>query len=698
MQRFGPALDHALDRESGGLVALVRTVEFAAVDQRAAVVGHHGVVQRGSFAGAGLDDFVLQAAGGGDNARFFCILGEKGLAFGQVFTGDALQLGEAAFARLDLVLVFDMAHLHVAQCRAGARLAVFHALHKGIEVDFNALGLEVFDDVDAVGIAGFLFERLQRGSLAECGGRQRGANEYGLAEFHVWFFLCSAVRRNIAVAPLQFKRPACRRRRRRGVTFCACVVPTPGHGHELSPMRSVHQEHVVASTVTMLKSAILFLLFTLTGFSGMAMSALPVSINGQEMPSLAPIVEKTRPAVVNIATRGTVNVNVNPFFNHPAFRPFFRNMPQQRETKSLGSGVVIDADKGYIITNHHVVDGADEIVITMHDGKQFEARIVGSDQAADVALLQADIDDLVEIPMGDSDKLRIGDFTIAIGNPFGLGQTVTSGIVSALGRTGLGIESYENFIQTDASINPGNSGGALVNLKGELIGINTAILAAGGNGNVGIGFAIPINMARQLVEQIIEFGEVRRGMLGVIMQNLTPELSRAFGLDLHKGVVISRVIEDSAAEKAGIQAGDVVLSINGKKVESASGMRNMVGLMRVGESMDITVIRDKREVRLTAVIQDAELESLAGERLDTKLAGAVIKESGEAGESYLEVAEVEQGSPAWNAHLRKGDIIISVNRIPVKTIEQFRKVVANNSAQILLNIQRGRNAMFILIQ
>ena len=451
----------------------------------------------------------------------------------------------------------------------------------------------------------------------------------------------------------------------------------------------------------MLRSVILFLVFSLSGFSGMAMSALPASVNGQEVPSLAPIVEKTRPAVVNIATRGKVNVGNNPVLNNPMFKYFFRgypNAPQQRETRSLGSGVVIDAEKGFIITNHHVIASADEIAITMHDGQQFEARVVGSDPEADIALLQADIDGLVEIPMGDSDKLRIGDFTIAIGNPFGLGQTVTSGIVSALGRTGLGIEGYENFIQTDASINPGNSGGALVNLKGELIGINTAILAAGGNGNVGIGFAIPINMARQLVDQLIEYGEVRRGMLGVIMQNLTPQLSKAFGLDLHKGVVISRVIEDSAAEKAGLKAGDVVRSINGKEVESASAMRNMVGLMRVGDEMDITVIRDKEEVKLTAVIQTAELESLPGEKLDTKLAGAIIKEVGENNDRHLEVMSVEQGSPAWNAHLREGDIIISVNRVLVKTIEQFREIVNKNNNQILLNIQRGRNAMFILIQ
>ncbi len=453
--------------------------------------------------------------------------------------------------------------------------------------------------------------------------------------------------------------------------------------------------------MSIFRSTALFIVASFTAFSGLAMGALPVSVDGQALPSLAPMVEKTRPAVVNIATRGTVNVQNNPLLNDPFFKRFFRgfqNSPQQRETKSLGSGVVIDADKGYILTNHHVVAGAEQISITMHDGKQYEASLVGSDPEADVALIQADIDDLVALPMGNSDTVRVGDFAVAIGNPFGLGQTVTSGIISALGRTGLGIEGYENFIQTDASINPGNSGGALVNLNGELIGINTAILAAGGNGNVGIGFAIPINMARQLVDQLIEYGEVRRGMLGVVMQNLTPELSQAFGLDMHQGVVISQVIENSAAEKAGVKAGDVVLSINGKEVKTASKMRNVVGLMRVDESMEMKVIRENKELILTAVIQPAVADSMSGDKLNARLAGAEIEQAGEGKKEHLVVVKVKQGSPAWNAALREGDIIISVNRVLVKTIEHFQKVVGKDDKQILLNIQRGRNAMFILIR
>jgi serine protease Do/serine protease DegQ len=292
----------------------------------------------------------------------------------------------------------------------------------------------------------------------------------------------------------------------------------------------------------------------------------------------------------------------------------------------------------------------------------------------------------------------VGDFTVAIGNPFGLGQSVTSGIISALGRTGLGIEGYEDFIQTDASINPGNSGGALVNLRGELIGINTAIIASGGSGNVGIGFAIPINMVRELTSQLIEYGEVRRGMLGVIMQNMTPELARAFGMDIHQGVVISQVIENSAASKAGLKAGDVIDEINGVKVKSASAMRNMVGLMRVGDKMDITVIRDGKKKKLVAYIEGTAEESLAGEKVNPRLAGAKIEVREDNGSKYLVLSDVANGSAAWHAGLRKDDLILSANRALVKTLSDLKSMVSYTDKQILLNVQRGQTALFILIQ
>ena len=449
------------------------------------------------------------------------------------------------------------------------------------------------------------------------------------------------------------------------------------------------------------KNLILLLSLLISTLSGTAFARVTPTDDGQSLPSLAPIVERTRPAVVNIATTGHIDVQKHPLLNDPFFKRFFEgysDIPQRRETKSLGSGVVIDADKGYIVTNHHVVEGAQEIAVTMHNGHHFKAKLIGTDPEADVAVLQTDIKGLEAIPFGDSDKLRVGDFAVAIGNPFGLGQTVTSGIVSALGRTGLGIEGYENFIQTDASINPGNSGGALVNLRGELIGINTAILAAGGSGNVGIGFAIPINMVRQIADQLIEYGEVRRGMLGVIMQNLTSELSQAFGLDLHQGVVISQVIEDTAAEEAGLKVGDVVITIDDAPVKSASAMRNMVGLLRVGDAMDITVIREGKKKTMTAVIREARDVTLSGTRLNQGLAGATIEEKEKNGKSYLVVTEVEQGSAAWNAHLREGDIILSVNRRAVQTLDELQKIIGNKDSQILLNIQRGRTALFVLIQ
>ena len=436
-------------------------------------------------------------------------------------------------------------------------------------------------------------------------------------------------------------------------------------------------------------------------FSTNISAALPGSVEGEALPSLAPMIEKIVPAVVNIATRGSVDVENHPLLNDPLFKRFFKgfeNMPQRKEVKSLGSGVIIDAEAGYIVTNFHVIDGADEISVTLHDGQHLEAKLVGSDPEADVAILQVEHDGLVSIPFSDSSKLRVGDFAVAIGNPFGLSQTVTSGIISALGRSGLGIEGYEDFIQTDASINPGNSGGALVNLRGELIGINTAILASGGAGNVGIGFAIPINMVRELTDQLIEYGEVRRGMLGVIMQNLTPELSRAFGLDMHQGVVISQVIEDSAASKAGLKAGDIVSTINGTQVKSASSMRNMVGLMRVGERMDIVVLRDGEKKKLVAYIEDEIEETIAGEKINPMLEGATFESLEEGNNKALLVGDVVRGSPAWQARLRKDDLILSVNRKLVKTLSDLKSIVSPNDKQILLNVQRGNTALFIFIQ
>ena len=347
-------------------------------------------------------------------------------------------------------------------------------------------------------------------------------------------------------------------------------------------------------------------------------AALPaVTAEGDALPSLAPMLEKTSPAVVNIAIETRVRAARNPLMNDPFFRRFFdmpeRQRPSERRAASAGSGVIVDAAEGYVLTNAHVVKNADNIEVTLTDGRELSAELVGVDEEVDLAVLKLEESDrLTQIAIADSTGLRVGDFVVAIGNPFGLGQTVTSGIVSALGRTGLGIEGYESFIQTDASINPGNSGGALVNLRGELVGINTAILAPAG-GNVGIGFAIPTEMAENVMQQLIEHGEVRRGMLGVTIQDLTAELAEAFGVERQRGVVITQVVEDSAAEKAGLKSGDVVTAVDGRPVNRAADLRNKVGMAPVGEKVELSILRDGKKKDVTAVISESSRETAGGE-------------------------------------------------------------------------------------
>ena len=441
----------------------------------------------------------------------------------------------------------------------------------------------------------------------------------------------------------------------------------------------------------------------LTGISKIALAGLPVSVGGEALPTLAPMLEKVTPSVVNIATSGTV-VQQSPLFNDPFFRRFFDAPQQKRQRKrtGLGSGVILDAKEGYIVTNNHVIEKADDIVVTLSDGRKLEASIVGRDPGADVAIIQVEAKNLTAIKTANSDNLRVGDFVVAIGNPFGLGQTVTSGIVSALGRSGLGIESYEDFIQTDASINPGNSGGALVNLRGELIGINTAIVGPNG-GSVGIGFAIPVNMAQQIIAQLIEHGEVKRGRLGFTAQDLTPELAEAFDIDHHRGVVVARVEDESAAEKAGMRAGDVIVSVNGDAVDDSADVRNMIGLIRVGTKIEIDIVRDGKKKRLVAKIAEKKTKSIAGNKLSNKLAGAELTltelehRNGEATPVVL-ISKLEPGSPAGNSGLRGGDIILSVNKRPVSTFEEMGEAIKIESRGLLLNVQRGNRGLFILIR
>ncbi|HFC53971.1 MAG TPA: DegQ family serine endoprotease [Gammaproteobacteria bacterium] len=438
--------------------------------------------------------------------------------------------------------------------------------------------------------------------------------------------------------------------------------------------------------------------------AGEALAALPaVDSGGTALPTLAPMLEKATPAVVNIATRGRVRVRENPLFNDPFFRHFFDlpQRPRERLTQSLGSGVVVDAGKGYILTNNHVIEKADEIEVTLRDGRKLKAELVGSDPATDIAVIKVKRDGLTALPLADSDRLRVGDFVVAIGNPFGLGQTVTSGIVSALGRTGLGIEGYEDFIQTDASINPGNSGGALVNLRGELVGINTAIFSQSG-GNIGIGFAIPINMAREVMQQLIEHGRVERGVLGVQVQDLTPELARAFAIPNRRGVVISAVVPGSAAEKAGLKTGDIIVAVNGRPVEDSADVRNRIGLIRVGSRVELKILRDGKERIVHATIGEEQHAEMRGEELHPYLEGAVLGEIGENSPLYervkgVVVTDVDPGSRAWQAGLRKGDVITSANRRPVGSLKQLRKAIKGQDT-LLLNVQRGNSALFLLLR
>lgn len=445
-------------------------------------------------------------------------------------------------------------------------------------------------------------------------------------------------------------------------------------------------------------SNVLLTLLVSTVLTAPVSAAIPaLTKQGGVVPTLAPMLDAVTPAVVNIATEGKRAVESSPFMNDPLFERFFGIPRQQRErrTQGLGSGVVFDAKRGYIVTNSHVIENADDIRVTLKDGRSFEASLIGADPDADIAVIKIDADNLKSIPLSSADEVRVGDFVVAIGNPFGLQQTVTSGIVSALGRSGLGIESYEDFIQTDASINPGNSGGALVNLKGELVGINTAILGPNG-GNIGIGFAIPINMVQSITAQLIEHGEVRRGRLGIGIQDLTPELAKAFNTNARQGAVVSQVEEQSPAEAAGIQVGDVIVAVNGKNVDGASELRNAIGLLRAGTKVKLSLLRDGRRKDFTVRIEEPKKEKFKGNLLSNKLGGATFSNTPD-GQGVL-ITEIEPGSPASRAGLMEDDIVLSVNRKAVGSVEEMQAAVAGNPQAIVLNILRNGRGLFLLIQ
>ncbi|KGY13696.1 serine endoprotease DegQ [Vibrio tubiashii] len=432
-----------------------------------------------------------------------------------------------------------------------------------------------------------------------------------------------------------------------------------------------------------------------------ATAALPFAVDGEQLPSLAPMLEKVTPAVVSISVEGTqVSRQQIPdqfrFFFGPDFPT---EQLQERPFRGLGSGVIIDAKKGHVVTNYHVINGAEKIRVKLRDGREYDAELVGGDQMSDVALLKLEeAKNLTQIKIADSDKLRVGDFTVAIGNPFGLGQTVTSGIVSALGRSGLNIENFENFIQTDAAINSGNSGGALVNLNGELIGINTAILGPNG-GNVGIGFAIPSNMMTNLTTQILEFGEVKRGMLGVQGGEITSELAEALGYESSKGAFVSQVVPDSAADKAGLEAGDVIVSVNGKAINSFSELRAKVATLGAGKEVELGIVRDGKKRSFDVTLGEQTDVKTTADKLHEGLAGAELTNTNSGDKVQgVKVTSVEKGSSAEAYQLQKDDIIIGVNRQRVKNLAEFRKIVEKQPGVLALNIQRGERTIYLVIR
>ncbi len=462
-----------------------------------------------------------------------------------------------------------------------------------------------------------------------------------------------------------------------------------------------HTMYMHDKSITRLFHFLLTLIFFVVSF---AHAAFPLTENKSGLPSLAPMIATVTPSVVNISVLSRSPAEDNPLFRDPFFRRFF-DIPDAatKPQRSAGSGVIVDAGKGYVLTNNHVIKDAQQVIVTLKDRRQFTAQLVGTDPGTDIAVLKIDPQNLTALRFGDSDALDVGDYVVAIGNPFGLGQTVTSGIISALGRTGLNIEGYEDFIQTDASINPGNSGGALVSLRGELIGINTAIIGPTG-GNVGIGFAVPTNMVREVMNQIVRYGEVKRGRFGVNAQDLTPDLATSLGINTNEGALVTEVESGSPADKAGIKPRDVILIANGKPVRGAADVRNRVALTPIGEEVEFKLLRDGKQIAAKAkVVAPFTLASVEG-RMIAQLEGAFVANIDRGMPMFGKVegalvARVEANSPAWFYGLRPGDIIVSVNRIRTKNIAELQNALRNNERNaIAVTLLRGDFRLTILIR
>ncbi|PXZ05014.1 serine endoprotease DegQ [Gilliamella apicola] len=418
--------------------------------------------------------------------------------------------------------------------------------------------------------------------------------------------------------------------------------------------------------------------------------------NNQQQPSLAPMLETVLPSVVSIKVEGTTQMQNN---MPEEFRRFFGYPDSQSRTFSgLGSGVIIDAKKGYIVTNNHVIDNADKIIVALNDGHEYPAKLIGKDPQSDIALLQVDdVKRLTEIKLADSDLTRVGDYVVAIGNPFGIGQTVTSGIISALARSGLNMNGFENFIQTDASINQGNSGGALVNLNGELVGINTAIIAPSG-GNVGIGFAIPSNMVKSLTSQLIEYGEVKRGVLGIKGNELTSDIAKAFDLDVQKGAFVSEVMNDSAAKDAGIKSGDIIISMDGKPVNSFAELRAKIATTGAGRTVKLGIIRDGKEISVEVKLKNGDETITEAKAIHPALNGATLINGEVKGQKGVLIKSIAKNSPASRLSLQEGDLITGVNKARINSVSELRKIIDSNPSAIALNIIRGDSRLYLILR